>query len=230
MKILCLVTARSGSKRFPGKNLAKLDGTSLTKRAWITLNDFRDRMKIAGHEAILQLSTDSQEIANEWPGPDRPLDLRPAIISQDDTTSMDVVRYEMRKCPGDMVILLQPTSPLLIAEDVEAVFRSACSEPTIAIKQIQNSSWMKTMDEDWKLHGISAMSPTVYVPCGLYASESKMLDKYLSFSVEGITAGIVIPPERAVDIDYPVDLAVAEWYLERAKAQDLANQDMLYRC
>ncbi len=219
MKILCLVTARSGSKRFPGKNLAKLGGDPLVLRSWRTLNSFRERMTGPGHETILRLSTDSQAIANAWPAWDRPSDLRPAIISQDDTTSMDVVRYEMRRCPSDMVILLQPTSPLLTVEDVEAVFHSACSEPTIAIKQTQPSSWMKTMDEDWKLHGISAMSPTVYVPCGLYAAESKMLDKYLSFSVEEITAGIVIPPERAVDIDYPVDLGVAQWYLERERAQ-----------
>ncbi len=230
MKILCLVTARSGSKRFPGKNLAKLGGLPLVCLSWVTLDAFRIRMAAIGHEAVLRLSTDSQNIANAWPNEDRPADLRPVILSQDDTTSMDVVRYEMRKCPSDMVILLQPTSPLLMVEDVEAVFHSACSEPTIAIKQIQPASWMKTMDEDWKLHGISAMSPTVYVPCGLYAAESKMLDKYLSFSVEGVTAGIVIPPERAVDIDYPVDLGVAEWYLDRAKAQDLANQDMLYQC
>lgn len=224
MKVLCLVTARGGSKRFPGKNLAKVaPDTSLVLKAWDTLSQFRYAAIRDGHDVTLCLSTDSPEIAKEWPAHDRPSDLRPAIISQDNTTSMDVVRYEMRKSPRDVVVLLQPTSPLLTHGDVMAVFQGALKVGGLSMavtKLRQPLSWMKTMEtagQIWPV--VSAGEGAVYAACGLYAARSEVMDTMLSFSVDGMTHGVEIPPERAVDIDYPVDLAVARWYLEQERMQ-----------
>ncbi len=227
MKILCLVTARSGSKRFPGKNLAVLGRDPLVYWSWRALDNFRFRMAKLGHEAILRLSTDSQDIANAWPKEDRPADLRPVILAQDDTTSMDVVRYEMRKHPSDMVILLQPTSPLLTVDDVEAAWAMAMKHDTsIAVAELrQPLAWLMQV---WAVDGLTEsmnISGTAVIPCGLYCAKSEILDRNLSFT-DAHPFAVMIAPERAVDIDYPVDLAVAEWYLQRERDQ----LDMLHLC
>lgn len=231
MKILCIVTARAGSKRFPGKNLELVvPDQSLTKRTWDTLQRFRYDAVRLGHEVTLCLSTDSETIANEWPVADRPTNLRPAIISQDNTSSMDVVRYEMRRNTCDLVVLLQPTSPLLTHEDVMAVFKGALKSGGLSMavtKLRQPLSWMKMMEPSGQLWPtVSSGEGAVYAACGLYAARSEVLDTMLSFSVGGMTHGVEIPPERAVDIDYPVDLAMARWYLEQERAQ----LDMLHLC
>jgi CMP-N-acetylneuraminic acid synthetase len=114
MNVLALVTARGGSKGFPGKNLALLAGRPLVAWAHRTLAALRtSRPGIRLH-----LSTDDPAIAAAWPDADRPRRLRPAELSGDHATSLDVVTYEMEAAAADgfaadVVLLLQPTSPLL---------------------------------------------------------------------------------------------------------------------
>jgi CMP-N,N'-diacetyllegionaminic acid synthase len=117
--MLVVVPARGGSKGIPRKNLCLVGGTSLVGRA----------AKLASllpwADAAL-VSTDDEEIAREAVrhGIDAPF-LRPTHLAGDDARSVDVWRhawlageqhYGMR---FDASVLLEPTSPLRLREDVE---------------------------------------------------------------------------------------------------------------
>ncbi len=133
MTILGLVTARAGSKRLPGKNLAQIHGEPLTWWAWKNLNIAAKLLEADGHETRLRLSTDSIEIGPSWPLDHAPMrngnwDLRPDWLCGDDAKSADVCVYEILRHKTiygkepDAVILLQPTSPCVLPQDIVAVF------------------------------------------------------------------------------------------------------------
>src|SRR5690242_16671980 len=91
MKTLALVTARGGSKGFPGKNLALLGGRPLVSWSHAVLDAFR--LRYPGTR--LWLSTDDEDIRRAWPEADRPHRLRPSGLSGDASSSMSVVEYEL---------------------------------------------------------------------------------------------------------------------------------------
>lgn len=119
--ILGVILARGGSKRLPRKNILPFCGKPLV--AW-TIE--------AGLGAPLDevlVSTEDAEIA-AWvapyvglPGPRISLLIRDPELASDTTTSyealLDAIDARML-ADDDIVVLLQPTSPLRTAEDIDA--------------------------------------------------------------------------------------------------------------
>jgi CMP-N-acetylneuraminic acid synthetase len=109
--VLGIVPARGGSKGVPGKNIRPLAGS--------TLLDYAAR--VARESGIIDrviLSTESSEVADAGrrAGLDVPF-LRPAALAQDDTPMLPVVQHALETLAAeswqpDIVVLLQPTSPL----------------------------------------------------------------------------------------------------------------------
>jgi CMP-N-acetylneuraminic acid synthetase len=110
-QVLGLVPARAGSKGVPGKNTRLLAGRPLLEYT----------ARAAGESGVLHrvvLSTDSEEIAEcgRRVGLDVPF-IRPAALARDETPMLPVVEHaldELRRqgWEPEMVVLLQPTSPL----------------------------------------------------------------------------------------------------------------------
>lgn len=110
MKILGLITARSGSKGIPGKNIKLLGKKPLISYSIISALESDLISK-------LMVSTDSEEIADiaRQYGAEVPY-LRPSELAQDTTPTLPVIQHvlEFYKNAGhefDAVCLLQPTSP-----------------------------------------------------------------------------------------------------------------------
>jgi CMP-N-acetylneuraminic acid synthetase len=109
--VLGIVPARGGSKGVPGKNIRPLAGS--------TLLDYAAR--VARESGVIDrviLSTESSEVADAGrrAGLDVPF-LRPAALAQDDTPMLPVVQHALETLAAeswqpDIVVLLQPTSPL----------------------------------------------------------------------------------------------------------------------
>lgn len=118
-KVLVVVPARGGSKGILRKNLQLVAGVSLVARVANVVKQLPwvDR-------AIL--STDDPEIADEGVrvGLAVPF-MRPPSLATDTSRSVDVWRHawieceSMDACRYDISILLEPTSPLRCAQDVE---------------------------------------------------------------------------------------------------------------
>ena len=122
-RVLVVVPARGGSKGLPGKNLRPLAGTPLVAHV-ATL--------VAGVPYVDRavVSTDDPKIASvaREAGLDAPF-VRPAELSGDRIGDHAVLEHALTAVEAldeviyDVVVMLQPTSPLRRSSDVDAVVR-----------------------------------------------------------------------------------------------------------
>lgn len=119
MSVCGLITARSGSKGIPGKNLANCGGRPLLEWTCIAAvgSTRLDRVLI---------STDGPEIAAvaRACGVEAPF-LRPVELATDGAGSLEVIAHaldwlESHSEPVTALVLLQPTSPLRTAAHIDA--------------------------------------------------------------------------------------------------------------
>src|SRR4051812_9470935 len=109
--VLALVPARAGSKGVTDKNVRPLAGRTLLDYA-------ASAARASGVVDRIVLSTDSLRIADEGRrvGIEVPF-MRPALLAQDDTPMLPVIEHAIAELAAhgwspDIVVLLQPTSPL----------------------------------------------------------------------------------------------------------------------
>ncbi|MBM3817918.1 MAG: acylneuraminate cytidylyltransferase family protein [Acidimicrobiia bacterium] len=137
-RVLGLVPARGGSKGVPGKNVRPLAGRTLIE---YTARAARD----SGAVDRLVLSTDSQEIADAGrrAGLEVPF-LRPAALAADETPMLPVIRHALEALAADgwhaeIVVLLQPTSPLRRAEhigDAVQLLRETNADSVVTVVEV----------------------------------------------------------------------------------------------
>ena len=117
--VLALVPARGGSKGIPDKNIRPLAGRTLLEYA----------ARAASESAVIDrvvLSTDSERVAEEGrrAGLEVPF-IRPAELAQDDTPMLPVIDHAVEFLAqhgwhAEIVVLLQPTSPLRTPSHIRA--------------------------------------------------------------------------------------------------------------
>jgi CMP-N-acetylneuraminic acid synthetase len=114
MKILYFIPARSGSKRFPGKNIY------VYKKLPLFMHSINHARYFTDDENIC-LSTDSELIKNLAEGYRLPVKfLRPSGLSTDDSPTRDAILHALEYYPGyEAVMLLQPTSPDRSTDDIK---------------------------------------------------------------------------------------------------------------
>ena len=130
-KVLALVPARRGSKGLPLKNIRPLQGKPLL--AW--------PIEAARNSKLVDrvvMSTDDAEFAAaaRAAGADTPF-LRPAELSNDSAPSIEFILHalDMLAMSGDQyeyLVLLEPTSPLTEAEDIDAALQTLVNRRTDA--------------------------------------------------------------------------------------------------
>ena len=117
MEVVGLIPAREGSKGIPRKNLAPVAGRPLL--AWT--------IEAAGESAMLTrtvVSTDWDEAAELARQLGAEVLGRPPALARDETPMLDVVRHALGELGGcDVLVLLQPTSPLRRAQHVDEAMR-----------------------------------------------------------------------------------------------------------
>ena len=116
--VLAVIPARGGSKRFPRKNVALFQGKPLIQWAWEAAlgSKYIDRVI---------LSTEDREIAKLASEAHITVIMRPEELATDETLNEDVIRHALTIFNSDWVVLLQPTSPLRTAEDIDACIERA---------------------------------------------------------------------------------------------------------
>lgn len=111
--ILGLIPARGGSKGIPRKNLAVVGGRPLLSWTVAAAVGATELTRVV-------VSTDDDEIAAAA-GTD--VLRRPSQLAGDDTPIVDVVRHAVDELAPEVVVVLQPTSPLRRSEHVDAAVR-----------------------------------------------------------------------------------------------------------
>lgn len=121
-KVLAIIPARGGSKGLPNKNIKELCGKPL-------INWTIEKAQLSKYIDELIVSTDSQVIANAalQAGVKIPY-LRPNVLAQDATPMYEVVMHALKYFEEigqyfDIVILLEPTSPLRENDDIDNMLR-----------------------------------------------------------------------------------------------------------
>ncbi len=216
--VLGLITARGGSQGLPGKNLREINGRSLLARAID-----------AGREAAsldrLILSSDDPAIiqAALLAGCEVPF-VRPEELSGPAARSIDAVRHALETLPEryDLVVLLQPTSPLRRAEDVEGAVRLCVERGAPACISVSAADkppyWMLRRDAAGRLEPIlpelahaprRQELPEAFVVNGaVYVARCDWVLQNDSF-LSPETLGYIMPQERSLDVDEELDLVVA---------------------
>ena len=217
-KILAVIVARGGSKGVLRKNIKLAGGKPLI--AWMI-----DTAKKSKHIDKLILSSEDDEIIKvaETFGCHAPF-VRPAEFAQDKSSASDVIIHALNQIQGfEYVMLLQPTSPLTIAKDIDGCIDLCINSNAQSVVSVsepkKNPYWTFTMKENNKLVPVFEQKyfnqrrqdlPEVYIPTGaIYMADSKWFLKNKSFYSDS-TLGYVIPKERSLDIDSELDFKVFE--------------------
>lgn len=222
-RILGLVPARAGSKGVPGKNVRPLCGRPLI--AW-TL----DAALASGVLDEVAVSTDdatAAQCAREAGA--RVID-RPAELAGDSAAMIDVVRHALTVAGPDVthVMLLQPTSPLRLADDVRAAvarLEESGGRAVVSVCEAEHSPLLaSTLPGDGSMASfLSVQHATANrqelgayfrLNGAIYLAEVDYLLGVGAF-IGPETFALVMPQERSVDIDTETDFAVAECLMSR---------------
>ncbi|MDH5491269.1 MAG: acylneuraminate cytidylyltransferase family protein [Myxococcales bacterium] len=232
MRTLAIIPARRGSKGLPGKHLLDLGGSPMI--AW-TLEAALDASRI---DEVLVTSDEPRILALAKRMGAETIE-RPAELAGDMITSEPVVEHALRSRAElpERIVLLQPTSPLRDAIDIdEALERleSTGAEAVISVVEPRHHP-LKCMrvGPDGCLRGLvdgrspfrSRQSlPRVWMPNGaIYAIGCSIFLAEQSFLARR-TLPHPMPSERSVDVDGPADLDQARrefakgWLPRRAKS------------
>ena len=130
---LVVVPARGGSKGIPLKNLQPVGGTPLVARVGAVVADLPwvDRAVVSTDHDDIAAVAESSGIAAPF--------RRPESLSGDRIGDIDVLQHALQACETlddvryDIVVMLQPTSPLRRPEDVTATVRKLVDEAFDAV-------------------------------------------------------------------------------------------------
>jgi N-acylneuraminate cytidylyltransferase/CMP-N,N'-diacetyllegionaminic acid synthase len=226
LEVVGIIPARGGSKGIPRKNIAPLAGRPLI--AWTI-----QAVQVSLHMNRVIVSTEDEEIARiaKQSGADVPF-LRPTELAQDDTPGMAPILHAVKwleKNEGyvpDLIMCLQPTSPLRSSEDIDAAIELAERTNADAVVSVMpvdhHPDWMRCVDNDGRLSDfrtddpatrrqdllpVYALNGAIYLGCRtvLLEQESWYTDK---------TYAYIMPPERSLDIDTQWHLYLADLVLK----------------
>lgn len=219
MRTLGLVPARGGSRRVPRKNLFRLGGKTLVRRALETA-------VAARCFEVVAVSSESDEILAEADGLDVVVLRRPAELATDRALVCDVIGHALRELddparPFEAVAVVQCTSPFTAPEDVAAtvallertgaesavsVVRLEAARHPLKLKRLKGDRLLPYLEDD-RLTPSHELPPLWVRNGSVYAFRRDVVERGLE--AEDVR-GYEMPAERSFDIDTPRDLALAE--------------------
>ncbi|MBF0363050.1 MAG: acylneuraminate cytidylyltransferase family protein [Oligoflexia bacterium] len=232
MKIFALVPARAGSKGIPQKNITPLAGRPLI--LWTI-----DAAVNSRYIDTIILSTDDSNIAKVASHPKVTVPfLRPSELAADSSSLHDVIDHTLnwfdnKSIYFDIIVLLQPTSPLRTTEDIDSSIEQFCSsmksknETLISVYQMPNKiSWLlKEKNEQFVEYCFKDeielsrqdIKQRYYLPNGaIYMARTDCYVKHKTFFGEEMFF-YSMDEKKSIDIDTIEDLEIAETFIKNIK-------------
>ena len=220
--VLGIISARGGSKRVPGKNVKMLAGKPLI--AWTIIE-----AKKSKYVDQLFLTSDDEEIiatARQY-GCEAPF-IRPKELARDDTPGIDPVLHLLQAIPKkyDLMVLLQPTSPLREANDIDQCIEKCVNlhAPTcVSLGPLdKHPTWMFEINKESQLVSLFPETSNVkgtaakgYALNGaVYVAQVDWILQAKTF-ISPKTVGFPMSRENSVDIDTEIDFEFAEILLSK---------------
>lgn len=228
-KILGIIPARGGSKGVPEKNIRTLNGQPLI---YYTIQAARQSAMLT--EFVV--STESEKIAGickeydvEFPF------MRPEELAEDLVESHPVIRHALdemeriNKVKYEYFIMLQPTTPLRTAQDIDEslnILISTGADSVVSVVDVGGTHPMRMkrivggnilinyIDQGFENMKPRQELPPVYIRNGaIYASKCSVLHDLGVLVGEDCRAN-VMPQDRSINIDTMVDFIVADYMLK----------------
>ena len=234
MNVLGVIPARGGSKGIPTKNLVPLCGRPLLAYTADAVND----SKKLTHTIV---STDDERIAGcaRSLGLDVPF-IRPSSLAADDAPMLPVLQHAItamraRGFETDIVVLLQPTSPLRRGQHIDAAIdwlQRVRGDSVVSVVEVPhqfNPISVMRLDEGLLKPFLETSVPTrrqdkprLYARNGpaVLAVHTRVIENGSLYGDESWP--LIMTPEDSLDIDTPWDLRLAESVLAaRSNANSL---------
>jgi CMP-N,N'-diacetyllegionaminic acid synthase len=224
-RVIAVIPARGGSKSVPGKNIRPLQGKPLL--AW----SISVAQEVSEIDRII-VSTDDAEIAAVARTHGAEVYARPPQLATDEALVIDALKNLLHTLQSEgetieWVILLEPTCPLRIADDVQACLKLVVTNGYDSVATFKEADL--NPHRAWRLNdGV----PEVFIPgaipwlprqklpkayqlngavyvfrAGLLAQEAKSL-------LVGKLGAVLMPRERSQDIDDKIDFTIVEALLK----------------
>ena len=212
IKILAIIPARGGSKGVPNKNIVDVGGKPLmvwTIEAALKSKYITKTIVSSDSDAILEIAKKYQAQVIK----------RPAELATDEARSEPVMAHALIELAEngdiyDYVILLQPTSPLRIAEDIDAAILTLLKSDATALISVYEANHHPlkafTANDNGYLNGLvnnefpfmpRQVLPKAFYPNGaIYLIKTEnFLEKNQLFTDK--TIAFEMPIEKSVDVD-----------------------------
>lgn len=228
-RILALIPARGGSKGIKNKNIREVGGKPLIAYS------IASALESSCFEDVV-ISTDSADIAAiaEKYGAQVPF-MRPAILAEDISKTEDAIVHAVETLAKngkhyDILVLLQPTSPLRDSQDIlDAVnlfIDRKISSLASVTPVIEHPLFMRTADETGRMKRIldlpsnvrrQDLDPYYIVNGAIYINHIK--DITPSWAANDNEYAFVMSKEHSLDINEMSDLKMAERLLSETSFQ-----------
>ena len=221
---ICVILARSGSRRLPQKNLQKINGKTLIEHA----------INCCTSNSITTIvSSDSNEILDHIKSKNIILHKRSGLTSNDKASSEEAL-VEVLKfydiSPNTEVLLVPPTNPLRKAEDLsyfinqwEINGKPNGYDQAFSVLSLQNDFWYQNEGRIKRVRDVifKKIEPRVssdrlnifLETSAIYLTQAHLLYSGLSI-VQGNPYPIELSRLASIDIDSEMDLKIARKLME----------------
>tara|TARA_Y100000766_G_C18734848_1_gene520644 strand:- start:93 stop:788 length:696 start_codon:yes stop_codon:yes gene_type:complete len=219
-KVVAIIPARAGSKRLKNKNKLKIGGKSLVDIAINTSEDssFLDQ---------IILTSDDDEVLSKAYGDKVSKVERPSELASDNASTIDVVKHSLEEfslLQDEIVILLQPTSPLRTTDDIDnslIFYQNKRAESVISVSETDHSPlWCNTLEENLEMNNFlggnienirSQDLPTYYrINGAIYITTCNQIISNKKFITSTKSYAFVMDKLNSIDIDNELDYTIAK--------------------
>lgn len=222
MNIIAFIPARGGSKAIPRKNIFPFLGKPLisyTLDQAISADSF-DQIFVSTDLHDIELIAKSFGVSVDY--------RQDQYLCGDSSSATEVaIEFAKRLDPEDVVVMLQPTSPLRtpksIADAVRAFKQDRAKSLVSVVKVTQYLEWQFNINTDGVLardHLSNSRAlpqrqdiPTRYLLNGcIYIASASFLLEHQSFIADGFTRPFLMNENESIDINTYEEIAIAEYY------------------
>ena len=225
---LAIIPARGGSKGLPGKNIKALCEKPLI--AWSIEAGLKSK-----HLDEVMVTTDYQNIADvsKQYGASVPF-LRPDELASDTATSFDAIKHTIEYYKNelnkefDYIVLLEPTSPLREASDIDkaievlldsdadsivGICRTEDQNPAFLVLKNEKSLISGYENKEMKVLRRQDIKDVYFFEGTIYISKTNVLLDKKTFYHEN-TIGYEVPKYKSLEIDDMDDFVMVEAIME----------------
>ncbi|KAA1162034.1 acylneuraminate cytidylyltransferase family protein [Pseudoalteromonas fuliginea] len=222
--VLAIIPARGGSKRLPQKNILPINGKPLI--VWSI-----EATKNSKYIDSIFVSTDDENVAliAEECGLNIP-ELRPAELASDEASTEEMLLYTLNKFGRgyDIVILLQPTSPLRTFIDIDAAIDTFIQKKAFSVVSVtpceHSPLWSNKLPADCNMGSFikqealkrsQELGEFYRLNGAIYIFDTKKLKEYGKIIYSESSFAFVMDNLNSIDIDTKLDFEIAEVLLKK---------------